>query len=141
MAVSYAVSVLQNRGLFTQHPKLHPFTNLLNQLASGFLAILILTLLVEGLPNWAEYTPMTVVLSASIYLGVGSTTIAFICFYRLIKEWGSVRASTVTYVIPATALVLDFAINGVLPSVYALMGVASITGGVLILNLPSKKRT
>jgi drug/metabolite transporter (DMT)-like permease len=139
MAVSYAVSVLLNRGLFTKHPKLHPFTNLLNQLVSAFIAILVLTLIFEGMPDVSTFNPKATVLGASIYLGVGSTTIAFICFYRLIKEWGSVRASTVTYVIPATALLLDLFINGVVPSVYSLMGVASITGGVLILNIPAKK--
>jgi drug/metabolite transporter (DMT)-like permease len=73
-----------------------------------------------------------------LYLGIVSTSIAFMLFYRLIRAWGSVRAATVTYVIPVAALALDFGLNGNVPQVNEVLGVVFVTAGVVILNLPAR---
>jgi len=143
MACSYAASALLNRNLFTQHKQMHPLTNLFNQLISGFILIAIIALTLEGIPQFSTYQPVDTFFATVLYLGAGSTAIAFICFYRLIQSWGAVRASTVTYVIPATALVLDLILNRKIPSPTDLLGVIAITAGVLILNVqnPFKRNT
>ena len=67
------------------------------------------------------------------------TSIAFMMFYHLIRRWGSVRAATVTYVIPAVTLVFDLLMNSHAPSVSEGLGVLGVTAGVVILNLPKTK--
>jgi len=139
MAVSYAVSVLLNRRLFTKFPEVHPFTNLFHQLCSGFSILLIVALIVDGVPSLSAWQPASSVWIPIVYLSVGSTSIAFVLFYKLIKEWGSVRAATVTYVIPPAALLLDFIWNRTVPSINELVGVVIVTTGVVILNWPNNK--
>lgn len=139
MALSYAASVLCNRAIFAGHPKLHPFTNLYQQQCAGFLALALLSLAAEGWPRPAEWQPLSIVIFAELYLGVASTGIAFILFYHLIRQWGSVRAATVTYVVPAAALAFDLILNGTRPGASELLGVASITSGVIALNWPANR--
>lgn len=138
MSVSYAVSGLLNRGLFTQNPRLHPFTNLFFQLCSGAITLIPLSLAVDGAPQMSTWTPTMVVLWSTLYLGIGSTSVAFVIFYRLIKLWGAVRASTVTYIIPPAALLFDLLINKHIPHLNELIGVLVVTIGVIALNWPSR---
>lgn len=138
MSVAYAISGLLNRGLFTKHPSLHPFTNLFFQLCSGSMTLIPLSLIVDGVPKVLEWKPISTVLCSAFYLGIASTSIAFVIFYRLIKLWGAVRASTVTYIIPPAALILDFLINGHSPSANEVGGILIVTIGVITLNWPAK---
>jgi len=50
--------------------------------------------------------PSVQVLGAVVILGVVCTAVAFLVFFALIAETGSVRATMITYVNPAVALVL-----------------------------------
>lgn len=140
MAVSYAFSVLLNRNSFAKFKNLNPITNLLHQMISGTVGLFVIAVAFEGWPQpqlWGSH--LTIVLSL-LYLGCISTCIAFILFYRLIQSWGSVRAATVTYVMPAFSLILDLIINGRLPTLNELLGVFGITAGVLVLNLMGRKK-
>lgn len=137
MAVSYAASVLMNRTIFLKHGKLHPFTNLFHQLISGFIALFLVAAAFEGFPNPTTWSPLSTVIWAELYLGCISTSIAFMMFYQLIKTWGSVRAATVTYLIPAVTLGFDIALNHRMPSTGETLGVLGVTAGVIILNLPA----
>ena len=139
MAVSYAVSVLMNRTIFTRHPEVHPFSNLFQQLIFGFFALLTVTLLIEGWPQMELFYPSVQVWLPLFYLGVGSTSIAFVLFYKLIKEWGSVRASTVTYIIPAATIMFDLIWNKNYPAINEMIGVVIVTTGVVILNFSARK--
>jgi drug/metabolite transporter (DMT)-like permease len=139
MACSYGTGVLLNRTLFLRHPNLSPFTNLYQQLIAGFAGLLVVALAIEGLPHPETWQPLRTVIWAEAYLGIGSTSIAFAMFYRLIQKWGSVRAATVTYVIPAVTLLFDVVINSRAPSLSDLFGVLGVTFGVVILNFPARK--
>ncbi len=138
MAWSYATGVLLNRSLFTKNVALHPFANLYQQLLAGFLAISTLSVFFEGWPHPQSWAPSSTVLWGEIYLGCFSTTLAFMMFYHLIKAWGSVRAATVTYVVPTLALGFDLILNGTRPLLNELFGVCAVTLGVVILNLPKR---
>ena len=137
MAACYATGILMNRSLFARAPALHPFTNLYQQLLSGVLTLGIIALAFEGLPRPETWTPLSTVVYTELYLGVLSTSIAFMLFYHLIRTWGAVRASTTTYVIPSMALAFDLWINRHLPTGGELGGVLLVTAGVVILNLPA----
>ncbi len=141
MAISYATGALMNRTLFKKDPGLNPFANLFHQLVAGFFGLALFTLSFEGLSDPATWLPVRTVVLAELYLGCVSTSIAFLLFYHLIKRWGSVRAATVTYVIPAVALGLDLLINSHLPTASEGLGVVGVTAGVVILNFNIKGST
>lgn len=141
MACSYATGVLLNRTLFVKNPSLSPFTNLYQQLIAGFFGLSVVAISVDGLPHPETWHPISTVFFAETYLGVVSTSIAFMMFYRLIQQWGSVRAATVTYVVPAVTLIFDVIFNSRTPTLSDIGGVLGITFGVVILNLPGKKTT
>lgn len=141
MAWSYAAGVLLNRSLFVKNPSLHPFTNLYQQALAGFFSIFAISLVFEGWPHPNQWMPFQTVIWAEIYLGCFSTTLAFMMFYRIIKAWGSVRASTVTYIVPSLALVFDLILNGTIPQWSELSGVMIVTSGVIILNLPKRTQS
>jgi drug/metabolite transporter (DMT)-like permease len=139
MAMSYGVSVLSNRVIFSNHPKLHPFTNLFQQQCAGFLVIALFALIVDGVPVPAQWQPWSTVVVCELYLGVMSTSIAFMMFYRVIRAWGAVRAATVTYIVPAAALGFDLILNGHAPRASDLLGIVCVTAGVVALNWPARK--
>lgn len=140
MAISYAFSVLLNRNSFAKFKTLNPITNLFHQLISGAVCLFIIAVLFEGWPQPSHWGSHLTILFSLLYLGCVSTCIAFILFYRLIQSWGSVRAATVTYVMPAFSLILDLLINGRLPTLNEMLGVFGITAGVLVLNFMGRKK-
>jgi drug/metabolite transporter (DMT)-like permease len=72
--------------------------------------------------------PPARVVASVVVLGVVCTAVAFIVFFALIAEAGPVRATVVTYVNPAVALVLGVAF------LHEHFGVATAAGFVLILG-------
>ena len=46
-----------------------------------------------------------------LYLSLFSTCIAFIIFFKLIQEIGPIKASSVTFFVPAIAVILDIVVN------------------------------
>jgi len=56
--------------------------------------------------------PPATVLAAVVVLGVVCTALAFVAFFELIKETGSTRATIITYLNPAVAVVLGVVVLG-----------------------------
>jgi drug/metabolite transporter (DMT)-like permease len=56
--------------------------------------------------------PSVQVLGAPAALAVGCTALAFVLYFRLIAEVGPVRATVITYVNPAVAVVPGAAVLG-----------------------------
>lgn len=138
MSVSYAVSGLMNRNVFKDYPQIHPFTNLYQQIVAAMFVLLPISLLLEGFPELNSTLLTSTSVASVLYLGIGSTSIAFVLFYKLIWAWGVVRASTVTYLIPVAALIFDFLINRTYPAQNEFFGVVAVTSGVVILNWPKQ---
>lgn len=138
MSVSYAISGLMNRNVFKNHPEIHPFTNLYQQILAAMIVLLPVSISFEGLPDFNENLFRVNTILSILYLAIGSTSIAFVLFYKLIWAWGVVRASTVTYLIPVAALSFDFIINQTSPAMNESFGVLAVTAGVVILNWPKK---
>jgi drug/metabolite transporter (DMT)-like permease len=80
----------------------------------------------------------TSALLASVYLGVVSTAIAFLMYYHLIREWGVVRASSVTYIAPIIALFWDFVFFRNEPGLFEGIGITAILCGVVLIQLTKK---
>jgi drug/metabolite transporter (DMT)-like permease len=76
--------------------------------------------------------PSTPVVAAVITLGVICTALAFVLFFRLIAEVGPARATVITYVNPAVALVLGVAVLNESFTVVTAIGFALILVGSVL---------
>ncbi len=56
--------------------------------------------------------PPGTVIAAVVVLGLVCTALAFVAFFELIKELGSTRATIITYLNPAVAVVLGVVVLG-----------------------------
>ncbi|MDR1684045.1 MAG: DMT family transporter [Elusimicrobiota bacterium] len=65
-------------------------------------------------------------LFALFYVALVSSALALLLLFKLLKEWGALRASLATYVVPFIALGSDFLINGRVPTGYELAGMIII---------------
>ena len=72
-----------------------------------------------------------------VYLGVFSTAIAFLIYFHLIREWGAVRASAVTYVAPIIAVFWDYVFFRNIPNRFEILGVLAVLSGVVLLHAPA----
>jgi drug/metabolite transporter (DMT)-like permease len=95
--------------------------------------VCMVALVIEGLPStgWFKETPFLI---ATLYMGWFSTAIAFILYYRLIHEMGAFKASAIAYLIPLTAVLLDFLFNRNIPTVLDLVGAGIILAAIFIIQ-------
>jgi len=75
---------------------------------------------------------------AIVILAVLGTTIAVLMFNKLIQSGGAVFASMVTYIVPIVAILWGV-LDGEAVSLWSVFGVATILGGVYLVNKPSVK--
>jgi drug/metabolite transporter (DMT)-like permease len=74
------------------------------QLSASVVVMLPLVLLFE--PPWQATAPTTAAWAALLALGLFSTALAYILYFRLIEKAGATNAILVTFLIPATAILL-----------------------------------
>ena len=102
MALCYSIGVLWTRRIAN---RVSNATNLFYQCLGSAIILFLFSAIFE-LPHqpvpWS-WPAMT----AIFYLGTCSTAIAWLMFFRLMKDIGSVQATSVTYLIPIVAIVVD----------------------------------
>jgi drug/metabolite transporter (DMT)-like permease len=76
--------------------------------------------------------------AAVIWLGVGPTAFATICYYRLISSAGPTFMSLVNYMSPAIAVLLGVALLGEKPPVSAYFGLVLILSGIALSQLRTR---
>jgi drug/metabolite transporter (DMT)-like permease len=104
--------------------------------AAGTQAAAAVTLTVPGLLLWPAQPPSTTAWSMALTLGILCSAVALILYFRLIRHVGPTQASTVTFLIPAFAvlwgvLFLDEQITSTL--IGACLGI--VAGTSLVLGL------
>lgn len=134
MAVSYAIGTTLNRHLLAGTHKVDFYANLIHQHIASLLFLALAAFWIEGSPTAMFRDINLPAIVASCYLGICSTALAWIAFYHLIREWGAVRASSVTYVVPAVAMLFDRLFFAKHPSVYEGIGFAIILAGILLIQ-------
>jgi drug/metabolite transporter (DMT)-like permease len=80
---------------------------------------------------WTLAPSLTSVASV-VWLGVGATAIATICYFRLISSAGPTFMSLVNYLSPAVAVFLGVTLLGEAPGATAYIGLALILGGIAV---------
>jgi drug/metabolite transporter (DMT)-like permease len=80
-------------------------------------------------------------IASIVILGVVCTALAFVAFFELIKEIGSTRATVITYVNPAVAVVLGVALLGEQFKVSTAIGFALILAGSWVSTASGRARS
>jgi len=91
--------------------------------------------------TWPHVMPSARVLGAVAVLAVVCTALAFVLYFRLIAEVGAVRATVITYINPAVAVVLGATVLGerITPAVVISFALI-LAGSVLATRAPRPRR-
>lgn len=135
MSLSYAIGVLWTRRIAHRTDNA---VNIFYQCLGSAVILLFLMILFEP-PNpfsqwsWSGF-------SAILYLGFFSTAIAWLLFFKLLKEVGTLQTMAVTYCMPLVAILLDFFILHKIMLPIQTLGTIIILCGVFLINKrPSMK--
>ncbi len=71
---------------------------------------------------------------AVLWLGVFGSGLAYLLFYRLLRDLGSTRTSLVAYLLPIVGIVLGYVVLGETIDGRIILGTALIIGGVALVN-------
>ena len=137
MAVCYGVGSLMTRSLLSGSAKVDFRANVFHQTCAAALFLLAVSGLTERWPSPGVLLGSPAVVMSVVYLGVVSTALAFLIYFHLIREWGAVRASAVTYVAPIVAVFWDYVFFRTVPKPAELLGVLAILSGVVLLHAPA----
>ncbi len=68
------------------------------------------------------------------WLGLFGSGLAYLAFFRLLRDWGSTRTSLVAYLLPVVGILLGFLVLGEAIDARILGGTALVIGGVALVN-------
>lgn len=114
-------------------------------LASGSVAMSALILLIPGLILWPSEPISALAWGNALGLAALSTTVAFLLYFGLISSAGATATSTVTFLVPVSALIWGFVLLGEVLTLQMLIGmVITLLGTAIatrILYLRRRART
>lgn len=73
-------------------------------------------------------------LGSVLWLGLLGTGLAYLAFFRLIRNWGATRTSLVAYTLPVVGIVLGVVFRGEAVDLRILAGTALVIGGIGLVN-------
>jgi drug/metabolite transporter (DMT)-like permease len=127
-AVAYAVGNVYAK----RHVKgLRPMIPALFQVGFALLTSTVLALVIDQPIGRVNVTPQA--LFAVVWLGVLGSGLAYLAYFRLLKDWGATRTSLVSYLLPVLGIALG-ALAGEAITASRLIGTALIIGGVALVN-------
>lgn len=109
-------------------------------LAAGSTAMSALILLVPGLLLWPAAPISGLAWANGLALAVLSTTVAFLLYFGLIASAGATATSTVTFLVPVSALVWGYLLLGERLSLQILAGMAITLAGTAIATRMIRRR-
>ncbi len=133
MAFSYAIGINLNKRILSANKYFTKSLNIIVQQIASAIYLLLVVLVTDGVPN-LELLLRPVNGLSVIYLSLFSTCLAFIIFYRLIEQLGAIKASTVTFFVPAVALLLDYLIYNAQLSILEGIGAIIILLSMVLLK-------
>src|SRR3989338_8453964 len=74
----------------------------------------------------------TKAIGSVLYLGIFSTAIAILLYFRLFKEIGAIRASYITFCIPFVSILLDIFVLRIPTTMYEVTGLIIILSGIIV---------
>jgi len=88
--------------------------------------------LITGRPSEIDLEPDAIF--AVLWLGLLGSGLAYLLFYRLLRDWGSTRTSMVAYLLPIVGIVLGYVVLGETVDARIIAGTALIIGGIALVN-------
>ena len=141
MALCYAISNVMNGFIMKPDRKNGAISipaNIVHQHFISMVFLVTLALVLEPSPaEWIERTEWQGWVAVT-FLAIISGATALIIYYWLIREWGSIRTASVTYLIPIASLGLDYAMFGNVPGVFEIIGTCVILLGVFFIRSAPK---
>ncbi len=137
MAICYGIGTLLTRSLLSGTAKADFRANAFHQNCASFVFLVAVSFFAEPWPALHTVFASPAAVISIVYLGVFSTALAFLIYFHLIREWGAVRASAVTYVVPIVAVFWDYVFFRNVPSAFEIVGVAAVLSGVVLLHAPA----
>lgn len=134
MAICYGIGTLLTRSLLSGAAKADFRANAYHQNCASAAFLVVVSLAAEPWPSLHAVLSAPVAVVAIVYLGVFSTALAFLIYFHLIREWGAVRASAVTYLVPIVAVFWDYVFFRNVPDRYEVFGVLAVLSGVVLLH-------
>ncbi len=131
--IAFATGTVISRKLLSSK-KLNIHALLYQQNLASLLFIVPLMLAVDGLPSWQAATHSLPTIFGILFLGIFPTAMANYIYSLLVREWGSVRAGAVGYLIPVVAILLDYLVYGHVASLLEIAGGVTILVGVALLQ-------
>lgn len=102
-----------------------------HQLLWGTLGLLLLALAFEPFPT---RLPSITAVSAIFYLGIIGTALAFILYYRLLQDKTAASMSSIGYITPLVAVMVDFLIYGDMIPLRTWLGLSIVFCGIYLIN-------
>ena len=131
MAICYAIGNVFTKYILTNNITMEQ--NIFHQFWFSSLFLLVAVLLIgEQLPSSEIFAPK--VLISMLYVGICSSALALLLLFKLLKEWGALKASAATYFVPIVAVALDYLLNGVVPGVHTIAGMIIIIVSLLLIK-------
>lgn len=116
--------------------RMNAFTLTFYQLIIGTLFLAFYSLLCEDLQK-IQLNTRTIL--AVIYLGVFGSAIAFVVFYKLLKQVSAITISLIIYITPIVAVIVDYIFFGELLPLRSIIGMVVIFSGIWITQLNKKR--
>jgi len=140
MALCYAIGNVLNKRNFQSIKGLSVYGSVFHQSLASLIFLTLGAAIFNPLPSWENLTAKTSTIPSIIYLGTCSTALALSFYFYLIKKWGSVKTSSIAYLIPVFTLILDGMIFGNVPNFSAWLGMAFILLGITLIRSQKSKR-
>ena len=78
-------------------------------------------------------TPAPEAWVAVVWLGVFGSGLAYLCYFRILRDWGATRTSMVAYLLPVVGIVMG-TFRGEAVTIERVVGTVLIVGGVALVN-------
>ncbi len=132
--VAVAIGTIMSRKLLSGKKQLPLPALLYHQSLASLIVVIPIMIAVEGLPSWDSVAISLPVFVGILFLGIFPTATAYYIYALLIREWGSIRAGAVGYLIPVAAFLLDYLFFGNKPTILEISGCLTILAGVAMLQ-------
>ena len=136
--IVYGIGTAYNRRLMHAKSGINLYGNLFQQHFASMIFLGAGVFLFKGALQVQSVSWQSI--TAVIYLGLFSNAIAWMIYFYLTKSWGAVRTSSVTYLVPIIALVVDIVIFKRIPTILEVSGVLIIFAGVFLIQSSSPKK-
>ena len=139
MAISYALGALLNQRFNQCAHRTSLRASLWHQHWGSLVFLCILTTIFMQWPHTLAPLHNTQVIIALLYLGIFSTAAAWFIYVHLIHTWGSVRASSVLFLMPVLAIIWDRLFLHLVPATTEYLGVVIVLIGMAFIQFSKRK--